>query len=735
MDYVNFDLRIGEWDSVTRRAVVEVLHSPAGESNRMGILLDIDAETGPTCRYSTPASAREVGVALARSVLVDQVQSLWHESRQIARVREQGLRLRLHLDSPELTLLPWELLYDERQNDFVVFDERVSVVRYMRLQTAPPALKPSESFTVMALVASPTNAVPLDTAAELRNLRAALADLIQALRVRLVVCEHATLSKLSQMLLEHAPDIVHFIGHASFDHETQQGLLVLEDEQARAAPLAAQSMARLLRQYGGNLVVLNACQTAVGAWAGLGPALVRADIPAVVAMQWPVEDRAATAFTRAFYSALSLGRTIDECVASGRVGVNVISDYPSDWGAPVLFLRSDSGCLWMNGRHGYDPGAGLHQDVRQAPVLRDEGVHEPRRGQHQALFKTHGPLRAPGDRHLIIERGALRQALRTAQQPSVTQYIALLSPRQTGKTTFLLQLMDRLRDTYACVFVDLAMLRAQDAQTSFRLLAFRLTSALGSMLGPGYPLPDTAHIQNPVEFLEFLEALARATPISRILLLVDEVGALAPEAADVFFNALRSVFTQGRSGNDFLAKYLFVFSGAVDLYGLTSGTTSPLNICEKIYLEDFEVADVRRLLGLFGHLGIPVAKDAAERVYARTEGHPYLTMRVCALMEASGVAQVTAEAIEAAVEQMLVEDDNIRHVIGELEQSPLGRRRLYELLVEKRRIAFTRNDPVLAALEMLGVIRAAQPCRVRNSIYAASLLPYLQAYANGSRPS
>jgi len=85
------------------------------------------------------------------------------------------------------------------------------------------------------------------------------------------------------------------------------------------------------------------------------------------------------------------------------------------------------------------------------------------------------------------------------------------------------------------------------------------------------------------------------------------------------------------------------------------------------------------------------------------------------------------------VAQILVEDDNLRHIIGELERNPLGRRRLYDILVEKRQIAFTRNDPVLAALEMLGVIRAGQPCQMRNRLYATALLPYLQSHAEGGR--
>ncbi len=59
-----------------------------------------------------------------------------------------------------------------------------------------------------------------------------------------------------------------------------------------------------------------------------------------------------------------------------------------------------------------------------------------------------------------------------------------------------------------------------------------------------------------------------------------------------------------------------MFSGAVDLYGLTYGTNSPLNICEKVYLQDLAEEDVARLVGLFRKLGVTVPKEAPGRIYA-----------------------------------------------------------------------------------------------------------------------
>jgi len=721
MDYLNFDLRLGEWNAPSRRAVAEVLASPAGEGNRLSISLAVEPLAGPGCPYATPQAAREVGLALAKSVFVGEIATLWYASYQAACDHEQGLRLRLHITSPALTFLPWELLYDARRDDFFVFDGRVSIVRYLRLQAAPPALRPAGSLSVLAVGAAPLGTGPVDVSGELAHLRAAMEDLLVSGRIRFHTCERSTLERLQQALLDLGPDVVHFVGHAEYDEELQQGFIILEDAQGRPAPLAATDLARLLQRYGTNLVLLNACETAVGAWAGLAPALVRADIPAVVAMQWPVEDRAAVAFSRAFYRALSLGKTVDECVAEGRVGVNVMSDNPCDWAAPVLFLRSSSGHLWLNGsRSGEAPSA-------PAPARGPEPGPEGPALQRRPFFRTHGPLVMPEDRYLLIERPELRQVLRIAQQPSITHYIALLSARQTGKTTFLFQVMDRLRPSQACVFVDLALLRAQEAPSSFRLVASQLAGQLGDLLGPRYPLPDPSRVATSVDLVEFLEAVAKGVPLPRIVLLLDEVGALSREVSDVFYNTLRSVFTQGRGGNAILGKYLLIFSGAVDLYDLTFGTTSPLNICEKVYLQDFRLEDVQRLVGLFRYLGAEVSSGAAERVYAYTEGHPYLTMRLCALMEAEGASHVNPQAVERAVEQVLVEDDNLRYIIRELERDAPARRRLEEIVLGGRDVPFSRNDPVLASLEMLGVIRPSQPCRVRNRIYALSLERYLRA--------
>jgi len=164
----------------------------------------------------------------------------------------------------------------------------------------------------------------------------------------------------------------------------------------------------------------------------------------------------------------------------------------------------------------------------------------------------------------------------------------------------------------------------------------------------------------------------------------------------------------------------------VDLYGLTYGTNSPLNICEKIYLQDLAEADVSRLVGLFRTIGVTVPQEAPGRIYALTGGHPYLTMRLCALLEGARAKRLGPEQIEAAAEELLVEDDNLHHLVRELERLPQARRRLADIVLGGQQIPFSRVDPVLGSLEMIGAIKPAQPCQVRNRLYERALRPYLE---------
>jgi CHAT domain-containing protein len=95
--------------------------------------------------------------------------------------------------------------------------------------------------------------------------------------------------------------VIHFLGHGGFDEATHEGHLFFEDEYRHSVGVEADRFATLLASRDSiRLVVLNACEggrvAADQPFGGVAH-LVRRQLPAVIAMQFPISDRAAVAFS------------------------------------------------------------------------------------------------------------------------------------------------------------------------------------------------------------------------------------------------------------------------------------------------------------------------------------------------------------------------------------------------------------------------------------------------------
>jgi formylglycine-generating enzyme required for sulfatase activity len=99
-----------------------------------------------------------------------------------------------------------------------------------------------------------------------------------------------------------------------------------------------------------RLALLNACEGARGSerdvFSSTATILVRRGIPAVLAMQYEVTDRAAIEVARAFYEALADGWSVDAAVAEARKAVSLAVANTVEWGTPVLCMRSPDGLLF-----------------------------------------------------------------------------------------------------------------------------------------------------------------------------------------------------------------------------------------------------------------------------------------------------------------------------------------------------------------------------------------------------
>lgn len=261
---------------------------------------------------------------------------------------EQGIRIRLRIEAPELIVLPWEFLYCPRRERFLGTSIQCPVVRY--LEIFEPIDHLEAMLPLRMLVAIPDSA-ELDAAREKSNLIRTLEGLEQ--QVQIAILEGTvTLNRLSDALLEQPFHGFHFIGHGGFEHD--RAFLQLNSEQGDAEWIADDRLVSLFANHPTlKLVFLNSCQGAqtslTAPLAGLAHRLIKQGVPAVVAMQYAVYDDAAVLFSREFYQALFKGQ------ARGRVEFAVsharnrlLGEFPGerDIGAPVLFMRASEGLLF-----------------------------------------------------------------------------------------------------------------------------------------------------------------------------------------------------------------------------------------------------------------------------------------------------------------------------------------------------------------------------------------------------
>ena len=298
----------------------------------------------------------ELGDLLFKALFCGDVRDLYRTAHAVADSRGHGLRVKLSLtDAPELGGLPWELLYDHPS--FLSISQLTPVVRYLELPRTRPVREVNPPLRILAMVSSPVDAVELDAERERANLEGALQELGAQGAVELRWLEKATLAALLDELRQTEFHIFHYIGHGSFRPEVQDGVLLLETEDERGHEVSSRRLGAILHDHlPMRLAVLNACEGARTAdddpFSGVAATLIQQGIPAVIAMQFEITDRAAIVFARHLYDALADGLPIDAALAESRKAIWA-DDNDVEWATPVLFMRVADGRLF---------------DVQRAPV-------------------------------------------------------------------------------------------------------------------------------------------------------------------------------------------------------------------------------------------------------------------------------------------------------------------------------------------------------------------------------
>jgi WD40 repeat protein len=387
------------------------------------------------------------------------------------------------------------------------------------------------------------------------------------------------------------------------------------------------------------------------------------------------------------------------------------------------------------------------------------------------FYVTGGSLQSNAPSY--VEREADRQLLKGLLEG---EFCYVLTARQMGKSSLMVRTANRLRaGGIHIIAMDLTAIGGQNvtADQWYHGLLDMLGQALdledklerfwdaNSQLGPLHRLMKAIRqvvlSAYEAECGENLgpRASAGASHLSgqadgahsqvRLVIFVDEIDFVRslPFHTDEFFAAIRECYNR-RTLDSAYRRLTFCLLGVASPPDLIRDTrTTPFNIGRRIELNDFTPEEAAPLALGLQHAQRENSLLAAERSAAFlgrilywTEGHPYLTQKLCrviaeALEGDTKTPQNNRPAPSAIVDQVCCDlffghrarehDDNLIFVRERLlrdETDPSGLLELYLKVWQGKRVMDDELDPLITQLRLSGVVRIRNGrLRERNRIY------------------
>jgi ABC-type branched-subunit amino acid transport system substrate-binding protein/DNA-binding XRE family transcriptional regulator len=288
------------------------------------------------------------GRELFNALFYGDVYTLYEKAkRELNRANDERLRIRLCMHSPELTVLPWELMYDPHAASYLCLERSISLVRYQESEDSYSPLQVELPLNILGMAAIPKHQGKLDIQIEKRALKTQLKSLSQSMKLSWL--SGSSWDDLRKAMGRGPWHIFHFIGHGSFNTSTKEGFITLVDTKDNPVSINARDLSLLLDQPSLRLVVLNICSAAFGncadGFSGVASVLAQRNIPAVIAIQYQITDKASIKFAHVFYRTLVKGEAIDAALTEARLALKGIS-FSLEWAVPVLHMRSCDGNLF-----------------------------------------------------------------------------------------------------------------------------------------------------------------------------------------------------------------------------------------------------------------------------------------------------------------------------------------------------------------------------------------------------
>jgi len=311
------------------------------------------------------------------------------------------------------------------------------------------------------------------------------------------------------------------------------------------------------------------------------------------------------------------------------------------------------------------------------------------------------------------------------------EFCYLLTPRQMGKSSLMIRTARRLQEQgIHTAIIDLTKIGTDASNISVEQwylgLITRLKSELKLSVDPKDWWAERSFMSVVQRFIDFLHDVVLTEIEGLVAIFMDEIDTtLNLGFSDDFFAAVRSMYNE-RATEPVYNRLTFVLLGVAAPTDLIKDPSrTPFNIGRRIDLHEFSRQDAQVLEQGLENAHPAQGKAIFDRIFYWTNGHPYLTQKLCLAVSEAGDGRWTDEQVDRLVERQLLSEEarnetNLKFVRDRINASPQRRRllSLYRKVYEGEEILEDERSLDQNRLKLFGLVRAeGGMLEVRNEIY------------------
>jgi len=304
----------------------------------------------------------------------------------------------------------------------------------------------------------------------------------------------------------------------------------------------------------------------------------------------------------------------------------------------------------------------------------------------------------------------------------------VLTPRQMGKSSLIARTAKRLKERGVnTASIDLTKIGTNVTVEQWYLgLLVQLKRSLRFSVDPVAWWQARASLGYVQRFTDFLRQVILTEIEGQVVIFIDEIDTtLKLEFTDDFFAAIRAMYN-ARADDPEFERLTFVLLGVASPPDLIKDRTrTPFNIGQGIALQEFSQSDAAVLQAGLEAFYPGQGEAIFARIYHWTNGHPYLTQKLCLAAVGTGDNRWTSERVDELVERLFLSEEarketNLQFVQDKILTHPQRREllTLYKKVLGGKRVRDDGQSPVQNQLKLSGLVEAENGyLRIRNEIY------------------